>query len=947
MATASPDPRWAATGRLFDELLPLSVDQRHARLVDQPPDLAAEVAELLQQHDALEAEGGSFLGLTPQLPTGPDGAALRHADRAGQRLGPWRLVSRLGAGGMGEVWLAERADGQYTGQAAVKLLRASVRSARVQALFAQERQLLAQLDHPHIARLLDAGTTEQGQPYLVMERVAGRPIDEALRGQPLARRLAAMLQLTDAVAYAHRQRLLHRDLKPRNVMVTPDGEVKLLDFGIAKVLDAGMTDAATATMTGERPFTPHYASPEQVRGEALGPTSDVYALGVMLYELLTGSRPLGRAAHSAADAVLAVLHERACPPSQLPPAEARDPHWAELRTQVAGDLDHVVMKALEPDAARRYASAADLAADLRAVIERRPVQARSASRLYRLSRLVQRQRWMVLAVAVGLVGVALAVASASLQGQSIGALGFVALAAGLALAVWQNRRAEAARSHAERHVRALRRLASRIVFEYHDGIRHLQGSTAVRESMLADAQDYLREVEEAAEADPRLAYDLARMAHRLALLSGAMYSEGLEQTGRSDEIHDRALRLVRRACVPAMRDATVLLECASIVADAAEFDQRLGRLAPGPTTPAGRDALSGLQEARQLVERARLVDSAHPHLYELLGTFDGRLGRILGSGIDVNLARWNEAGPHLQASVAHMRQYAQAQGHSAEGHRQLAWALAGLAGWQRLAGSPTDAVDTAREAQAQIDSAVAAEPAHAVYPAIAANLRSHLAAALGASGRLDEAAALMHEVLAANEQALRTSPDNAVLARDQALLRVSFGRLLVDGGRPQAAMAELRAGHERLLQSALAADDAYLGRWCAEAGLLRARAELEAEGDAAAALARADHEAQRVRELKSLSAARQVAEVLLAQAEVVAGAALAALGQTDAAIQRWERAVRHLDAAAPHAPAEPLPRALAMRRQAVIDALRSLQTHSQQAGGVPPYPWPRIAPVAN
>ena len=385
MTEPGPDkhPDWAQVRALFESALPLDAAAREALLADPglEPGQAAEVRSLLQFVDETRVGllGQGAAALAAPL---PDDAGT---DRVGQRLGAWRVVEPLGRGGMGEVWLAERADGAYAGQAAIKVVRAGRSSASVLARFAVEQQALARLSHPHIAHLLDAGRTADGQPYFVMERVSGRPIDAACEGRPLPERLGLFLQLTDAVAHAHQQLLVHRDLKPSNVLVTEAGQVKLLDFGIAKALDASTpevaaaetetSDEATLTRAGERPFSPRYASPEQVRGEAVGTATDVYSLGVLLYVMLTGVSPYGRSASTPADAARSVLDETPTRPSRLPP-DLVGPDWEAMRQRLRGDLDSILLKALAKQPEARYASVDALAADVRAYLDKRPVSAR-------------------------------------------------------------------------------------------------------------------------------------------------------------------------------------------------------------------------------------------------------------------------------------------------------------------------------------------------------------------------------------------------------------------------------------------------------------------------------------------------------------------------------------------------------------------------------------------
>ncbi|MEO8280949.1 MAG: serine/threonine-protein kinase, partial [Ideonella sp.] len=381
---------------------PASVRAAWLEAQDMPADVGDEVRSLLAYADQDDADDG-FLA-APVLPWSAVDPELDLQRRIGQRLGDWQITGRLGTGGMGDVFEVRRADGSFEGVAAVKLLKRGMDSAAVLQRFAQERQALARLNHPHIARLLDAGASEDGLPYFVLEYVEGRPIDEAVQGLTLEARLTLFLQLADAVAYAHRHLLVHRDLKPGNVLVDAEGRVKLLDFGIAKALDPLEAGDSHATIGGVRPYTPHYASPEQVRGEPVGTATDIYSLGVLLYQLLTGVRPTGRGATTPAEAARSVLEDAPTRPSQLSADDAVDPQWLQTRRKLAGDLDNILLKALEKPAERRYASVDAMAADVRAYLSGHPVSARAPRPAYVLGKFVRRNRWAVLAGALGGVG---------------------------------------------------------------------------------------------------------------------------------------------------------------------------------------------------------------------------------------------------------------------------------------------------------------------------------------------------------------------------------------------------------------------------------------------------------------------------------------------------------------------------------------------------------------
>ncbi len=338
-----------------------------------------------------------------------------------RRIGPYRLLREIGRGGMGAVYLAERDDDRFDRRVAVKRVRSGMLAGQLRQRFLLEQRILASLEHPHIARLYDAGIGDDGTPYIVMEYVEGRPIDEhcAELEATVDQRLGLFDQVCDAVEFAHRKLVVHRDLKPGNVLVSDRGVVKLLDFGVAKLLAGGEGTAGSPTVAGEgRAFTPEYASPEQLRGEPVSTATDVYALGVLLYELLTGSWPYRAADPSPRSVEAAVLEQEPVRPSAA--AESRSA--AGLARRLRGDLDDIVLTALRKEPERRYASVAELRDDLRRHRNRRPVRARPDTWTYRAGRFASRHRTGVVAAAVvtvsllaGLTGTAWQARAASRQ----------------------------------------------------------------------------------------------------------------------------------------------------------------------------------------------------------------------------------------------------------------------------------------------------------------------------------------------------------------------------------------------------------------------------------------------------------------------------------------------------------------------------------------------------
>ena len=404
-ASASPSPDWPRVAEVFDAVSSAAAPTRAAlldALTTGDAGLRREVESLLAALDrAPDAfEGKAVETLTSPPLTGP-GATLVE----GTRLGPWLIVRRIAEGGMGTVYEATRADDAYEGRVAIKTLARGALDEASQRRFRQERQILASLQHPHIAALIDGGTTAEGLPYLVMEYVDGEPIDAwcDARRTPIAARLDLFRQVCDALQYAHRQLVVHRDLKPSNILVTADGAAKVVDFGIAKLLDDDGTRGHTTE--GLVPLTLAYASPEQARGEAISTVSDVYSLGVVLHRLLAGGSPYPRDAVAPLQLAAALLQGEPL----LPSATATD-HAARLRglsgvrtlrEALERELDAIVLMALRKEPERRYASVAALDDDLHRFLRGLPVTARPDTMSYRVRKFVQRQRALVAGVTVG------------------------------------------------------------------------------------------------------------------------------------------------------------------------------------------------------------------------------------------------------------------------------------------------------------------------------------------------------------------------------------------------------------------------------------------------------------------------------------------------------------------------------------------------------------------
>ena len=443
-------------------------------------------------------------------------ARLATAPRIAGRFGAYRIIKEIGRGGMGRVFLAERADEEYRQVVALKVAH-DARSAEGLRWFRDERQILATLQHPNIARLMDGGTTEDGVPYLVMENVQGVPIDDYCTANALSlrQRVELFSTICGAVDVAHRNLIVHRDLKPNNILVS-GGVPKLLDFGIAKLLEpsANAAVAGTQSITGPAMLTPEYASPEQLKREPVTTATDVYALGVLLFRLLTNASPYRVRSHAPHELAVAVCDQEPLRPSAV--AATRP-----LRRQLAGDLDTVVLKALRKDPAERYSSAGALADDITRYLSGLPLAARDDGWWYRGGKFIARHRGVVIAAA----------------------LVVVSLIGGLAAALWQAREAERQRQLAQRHFDDVRRLASSLIFEVQDSIENVPGALATRELLVKRALEYFDGLAAEEKDNVGLQQELAQAYDKLGNLLGRSYASNVGNTAAALASYQKALAI--------------------------------------------------------------------------------------------------------------------------------------------------------------------------------------------------------------------------------------------------------------------------------------------------------------------------------------------------------------------------------------------------------------------
>ncbi|MFI5180046.1 MAG: protein kinase [Thermoanaerobaculia bacterium] len=495
--------------------------------------MRAEVESLLMA----SSDAGSFLEepalqlVTPQ----PAPSEQAETPNATRRIGAWTLLQEIGRGGMGTVFLAERTDRDFAMKVALKVINRGMDTDTIVRRFRTERRILAGLEHPGIARLIDGGTTDDGLPFFVLEYVEGMPIDAwcDVRRLGVRARLELFRKVCAAVAFAHQSLVVHRDLKPGNILVTEEGEPKLLDFGLATFLGPDPRESRDQTVSADKLLTPRYASPEQVRGERITTATDVYSLGVLLYELLSGRRPYDAADDSSEELVHVVCDQEPGRPSAetLRPMEGpatgddlaarRETSRRGLARQLKGDLDTIVLKALRKDPARRYASVERLSEDIRRHLDGRPVTARADSFWYRNGKFLRRNRFAV--TAVGLLG--------------------MALLAGSATTAWQARLANSQRARAERRFDDVRKLARTLMYDLHDEIAKVPGSTKARALLVANALEYLDGLAREAGDDQSLRRELASAYERVGDVEGRLNDSNLGNSRAAHASYAKALAI--------------------------------------------------------------------------------------------------------------------------------------------------------------------------------------------------------------------------------------------------------------------------------------------------------------------------------------------------------------------------------------------------------------------
>lgn len=748
---------------LFSDLLDCNENERRQRLAtirSSDVELADELSSLLRAHEA----SPEFLG-----PLNHDAVVdLLDADDRNQmprHAGPWRLIRELGRGGLGVVYLAER-EGDFQQSAAVKLIKRGMDTEAILSRFEHERRMLATLDHPNIARLIDGGELDDGRPWFAMDYVDGQPITQWCEEQRLSipARLHLIGQVCRAVQAAHARLIVHRDLKPSNILVTAKGQAKLLDFGIAKLLEADPTPESALTQMGATAMTPEYAAPEQIEGRAITVATDVYALGVVLYELLCGRHPYRDGAATRESLQQAV---RESMPEQ--PSRSVDPQDsagvvsgvarpASLRKQLRGDLDAIVLTALARDPEQRYASVEALSEDIQRHLDGLPVRARSRSRAYRVSRFLHRYRWGAAAL------------------TSI----LVALSIGLGVAVWQ---ADEAR-HQALLAEQSRDFVLSLLKETNPG-KNEDGVDLRAVDLLSSAADRV----EAAE-------DLAPLIQgRLAVV----IAEGLLELGSMDRALTLAQLGVDRLAVSRDRDEGLLAEALYVLArmqvnvgrsDAAEVSAQKGlTLLDQISDLSPRHRLTRIRFLEMRARRFSTQYESEQAIALRRRALDERIARFGPDHIDVasghnNLASALHTGGQFAQAEYHYREVERLLGLNDPDHPRIANVYLGL-GVTQMGQGRLDA------AEVSLGQAMTSAMAHyGEASGLVTSARMHLAQLRRLQGRFRDAYDLLQQVV--------SSPDSDLVTFNQAISSSWMGSLALTLDRPADAIDHFERAQTRL-----------------------------------------------------------------------------------------------------------------------------------------------------
>lgn len=797
-------PNWKDVKELLDEILDLPKERRETYLAKR--NVSAEMRAEIDSLIAFEDDAAGMM----QLSAVEFSKEFIDDDMTlcGQSVGPYQVISELGYGGMGVVYLAQRIDGKFEQRVALKLLKRELNTASLRGRFENEQKILARLEHVNISRLLDAGTTSDRIPYLAMEYVDGLPIDEycVRNSLDLEERLELFLNVCSAVDFAHRNLVIHRDLKPSNIIVTKDGTPKLLDFGISKIISDDVAAAATVTRLGV--MTPGYASPEQLRGDSVSTATDVYSLGVILFELLSGRRPFEQSEGSLKDIYHAVLETEPPLPSawietenvgtqDLPYVQSMGatapslPPKTTARTgnvrphSLRGDLDNIVLKAIQKEPGRRYSSAENLAEDIRRHLAGLPVTALPDTFLYRTAKFVRRNRLAVI-------------------GASLIALVVIG---GIAATLWQARNARIERDRAAQRFEDVRGIANSFLTEFSPLIENLPGSTPARKLLVTRALQYLDKLSPEGSDDPAFQNELAVAYEKVADIQGNPFNPNIGDVKGARQSYEKAMAIrenIRAKTHSELndQDASLFEKVGGTSSNGGEFAKAVSymdlalqiRQAAVDRDPMNRDAKIALgrtirsrgliefyegnnKEAIKYYGRSRdifeqvLAENpaddrvAHDHAYMFVA-----LGEAYGWDTELALAA-----EHLQKGLDRLIPLADKYPNDLSIQRSLNLAFNKRAENYEDSEEPAKAVDLYSKGLAIAQKTAKIDPDNVQAKRDVAMGYKKMAQAMDSAGRSKESASTLINALGVFRELSEADPDNADALYDVANTRFSLG----------------------------------------------------------------------------------------------------------------------------------------------------------------------------
>jgi eukaryotic-like serine/threonine-protein kinase len=760
---------------IFHEAIAVPLDARAelvAALSNGDSELAAEVHSLLKASAAEETESASRSSLSAD----PKSAA------EARRIGPYQVDSLLGRGGMGAVYLAHRADGHFEQKVAIKLIDLPLATDVFRERFRQERQILAGLQHPYIARLLDGGVTQNGDLYLAMEYVDGVPIHSFCNQQHLSvpERIELFIRVCEAVQFAHQNLVVHRDLKPDNIFVAEDGTPRLLDFGTAKLLAQSPANTGRdLTREGFQSFTPQYASPEQVLGNPITTASDTYSLGVLLYLLLTEKLPYELKVLTTAEMLRVICKE--------PPR--KPDHLADSSSHIDSDLEAILLKALRKEPAERYRTAEQLAGDLRAYLDGRPVAARRGTIRYRAAKFVRRNR--------------IAMAAASLIA--------VVLAAGIVGVLWQAKVANEERRRAEARSSDLRQLSSSLLSELDEAIKQLPGSTPVQKLLVTRVLEHLDRMASDAQGDRLTQLDLIDAYTRLGNIQGNGYDQNLGDPAGALVSLGKALAIAEPLAASAPNDLDALRALALAQQSRSEVLF---------TTARTQEAIPSMRAAVATYDRLIAAPNTSPALICEAAAANGTLGDELGQSGTASFADSAAALDAFRKTIALDNRALSIDPNFLRARRGLAIMLMKI-GSIELDTDPAQALKDFQIALQRLDALPAAEQTTVFTTRIRSQILRKQADALEQLGEYSNAVSLFTQSIqiqsklaAADPQDLRAQADLGIVLDDEAMAYKDAANSDLAAPRPALSIDRRRnlSAEENLLTQVVAMTQSMLKR---------------------------------------------------------------------------------------------------------------------------------------